>query len=230
LTSISETTYAGRSRFVGAPEQSAPFLDAAWDPAYLDTSPIPITRVVRSEATRQVSYYPPRRPARSSRARAPAPLGLRILVSALLLVLLACAGGLVMVRTHPGWLSALRNNVPPETRRQAALPPQQPNRVALVSSSSTAVTYRVPTRSYSIVVAIDHPCWLVVKSPASASSLLVATTLSPSSSPMSIPVHGSASITVSARTQSISITEGSKVLETIYAPVLGVAYTFLPAT
>ncbi|HLX77786.1 MAG TPA: hypothetical protein VKR27_02790, partial [Acidimicrobiales bacterium] len=101
---------------------------------------------------------------------------------------------------------------------------------ALVSSSSTAVTYRVPTRTYSIVVAVDHPCWLVVKSPASASSLLVATTLSPSASPMSIPVHGSASITVSAWTQSIAITEGSKVLETINAPVLGVAYTFLPAT
>ena len=103
------------------------------------------------------------------------------------------------------------------------------NRVALVSSSSTAVTYRVPTSSYSIVVTVDHPCWLVVKS-ASSSSLLVATTLSPTASPMSIPVHGSASITVSARTQSIAITDGAKVLKTINAPVLGIAYTFLPAS
>ncbi len=228
MTSISDAAELGRSRLVGAAKQSDPVLDIAWAPSYLDTRPIPITRVVHRESARQALYYPSRRA-----ARAPAPLGVRILVSALLVVLLACVGGLTVLREHPKWLSAFRNvpsatNVSSATERPAAPPPQRPNRVALVSSSSTAVTYRVPTSSYSIVVAVDHPCWLVVKSPANSSSLLVATTLSPTASPMSIPVHGSASITVSAQAQSITIALGAKVLKTINAPVLGIAYTFLP--
>ena len=65
MTSISDATYIGRSRLVGAPEQSNPVLDAVWDPAYLDTRPVPITRVVHYEATRQVLYFPSRRDARS---------------------------------------------------------------------------------------------------------------------------------------------------------------------
>jgi len=45
---------------------------------------------------------------------------------------------------------------------------------------------------------------------------------------MSIAIHGSASISVAARVRSITLAEGSKVLHTIDAPVLGIAYTFVP--
>ncbi|MCU1495508.1 MAG: hypothetical protein JWO62_3272 [Acidimicrobiaceae bacterium] len=211
--------------------------DSSSDDAYLDTgvvprvvitAPIPITRVASFAATGQATPYRQRRPTRPSVARTSAPLGLRILVTTLLVIAIGSVGGLVAVRMHSKSSGAPRTNSPSRLPRNLAQGARSPDRAVLVSSSATAIVYRVPTSSYSIVVAVDHPCWLVVKSPAGASSSVVATTLSPSASPRSIAIHGSASITVAARVGSITITEGTKVLDVINAPVLGVAYTFLP--
>ena len=123
MTSISDAAELGRSRLVGAARQSDAVLDIAWVPAYLDTRPIPVIRV-RHEIARPVSYYPSRRPARPSRARTPAPVGVRMLVSVLLVVLLACVGGLTVLREHPKWLSALRNTVSSATNVSSATRPR----------------------------------------------------------------------------------------------------------
>ena len=115
-------------------------------------------------------------------------------------------------------------------RRAHTTVPTAATHASLVSTTSSAVTYSVPASSYSIVITITHPCWLVVHSPASSSKTLVAKTIEPALSPLTVPVHGSASITIAARAASLSIVSGSTVLDTVDNPRLGVAYTFVPAT
>jgi hypothetical protein len=166
--------------------------------------------------------------------RASAPVALRVTVGVLFLLLLATSGLLVALQTRPGAFDSLRQtDVIPAGSHATTTPTTLPaiaTHASLVSSTSTAVTYSVPTSSYSIVISIKHPCWLVVHSPASSSSTLVAKTIEPSLSPLTVPVHGSASITIAARAASLSIVSGSTVLDTVDNPRLGVAYTFVPAT
>jgi hypothetical protein len=97
-----------------------------------------------------------------------------------------------------------------------------------VSSSAKAALYEVPASSYVLSITIDRPDWIVVRSPATSTALLVAETRLPSAGPLRLALHTSASITVAARTQSIVLSSGSRVLETIDDPALGVVYTFQP--
>jgi hypothetical protein len=155
-----------------------------------------------------------------------APLFLRLSVTVLFVALLGIIGGSLYAKGHPKWLIGLRNLAVSAPPVEAATHAATLGRVVLVSSSSKTIIYRVPASSYSIIVAVDHPTWIVVHSPASSSSVLAAETLLPSASPLTLAVHASASVTVAARTQSITITTGSHVLDTIDGPALGVAYTF----
>jgi hypothetical protein len=52
----------------------------------------------------------------------------------------------------------------------------------------------------------------------------------PSAGPLRLALSSSSSITVSAQVRSITVATGSRDLDTITAPVLGVVYTFLPKT
>lgn len=196
-------------------------------PAYEITSPIAL--VGRS--------YPPAAPhplAREwsppaphpARTRSAAPLCLRLSVMLLLVLLLVSSVGLAALRRHPTWFSSLQNFAPTNAPSQIVRAHAVSSQVVLVSSSSTAITYGMPADSYAIALTIDHPCWVVVKSPANSATLLVAKTFAPGASPISIPVDGSASITVSAQVRSLSIVEGSSTLYSIPAPRLNVAYTF----
>jgi hypothetical protein len=166
------------------------------------------------------------------KGRASAPVALRVTVGVLFLLLLATSGLLVALQARPGAFDSLREtDVIPAGSQPTTTPTTVPpiaTHASLVSTTSTAVTYSVPTSSYSIVISIKHPCWLVVHSPASSSSTLVAKTIEPSLSPLTVPVHGSASITIAARAASLSIVSGSTVLDTVDNPRLGVAYTFVP--
>lgn len=157
-----------------------------------------------------------------------APRALRVSVTLLFLVLIATLGSSLYARGHPKWLNALRNFAPSVQPIEPTSSLPTIRQVVLVSSTATAVLYRVSTKSYSIIVTVDHPTWIVVRSPASSSSLLVAQTLSPGAGPLRIALHASASITVSAQTQSITVATGSHLLDVIHEPTLGVAYTFQP--
>jgi hypothetical protein len=57
----------------------------------------------------------------------------------------------------------------------------------------------------------------------------VAKTIEPALSPLTVPVHGSASIKIYARAASLAVVSGSTVLDTVDNPRLDVAYTFVPA-
>jgi len=151
----------------------------------------------------------------------------------LFLLLLATSGALVASQTRPSAFDALRQTyvIPAQSQPTTAHTgaPTTATHASLLSTTSSAVTYSVPTSSYSIVITITHPCWLVVLSPAGSSSPLVAKTIEPALSPLTVPVHGSASITIAARAASLSIVIGSTVLDRVENPRLGVAYTFVPA-
>lgn len=197
-------------------------------PYCLITAPLPIVPV-RSQAIER------RAPARRTNditrvpARiAPAPLGLRLCVSALLFVLLASASAVVAEQIHPKWFSSFENYIRPGSPAISNQHAQLLDHVLLVSSSPAAITYAVPATSYSVVISVDHPCWFVVRSPAGGSRTLEEMTMLPTASPMSIPVHGSSSIMVAAQTRSITISEGLKVLGTIKTPRAGVVYSFFP--
>lgn len=130
------------------------------------------------------------------------------------------------IGAYSHWVHASRH----VATNQALIVPHPKLHALLLSTLPAAITYQVPVGSYSIAVAVAHPCWVVVKSPARAVASQVAETLLPSSSPMLIPIRGSASIIFAARVMSVTILSGSKVLGVIKDPVLGPAYTFVPST
>jgi hypothetical protein len=171
---------------------------------------------------------------RHDNRRASAPVALRVTVVVLFVLLLAGSGALVALQASPSAFDSLRQTyvipAPNQPTTAHTTVPVAATHASLVSTTSSAVTYSVPASSYSIVITITHPCWLVVHSPASSSKTLVAKTIEPALSPLTVPVHGSASITIAARAASLAIVSGSTVLDTVDNPRLGVAYTFVPAT
>ena len=113
---------------------------------------------------------------------------------------------------------------------QAVVVPRPVHHAVLLSTTSSAITYRVPAATFTIAVVVDHPCWIVVKSPPDAVTSLLARTILPTSSPVIVPLHGAASVTFAARVISLTVRAGAVVLSVINDPVLGPAYTFVPST
>jgi hypothetical protein len=179
---------------------------------------------------------PPRPPVAARRSakngRPSAPVALRVTVLLLFLLFLATTGALVTLRVHPSTFDSLRQTYvyPAPSQSGTTRPPAVPTatHASLVSTTSSAITYSVPTSSYSIVVTISHPCWLVVRSPAGSSVPVLAKTIEPALSPLTVPLRGSASILIAARASSLSIVRGSTVLDTVENPRLGIEYTFVP--
>jgi hypothetical protein len=150
----------------------------------------------------------------------------------LFLLFLATTGALVTLRVHPSTFDALRQNYvyPATIQTRTTLPPATTvaTHATLVSTTSSAITYSVPTSTYSIVVTISHPCWLVVRSPADSSVPVLAKTIEPALSPLTVSLHGTASILIAARATSLSIVRGTTVLDTVLNPRLGIEYKFVP--
>lgn len=154
------------------------------------------------------------------------PLRIHIAIAVLVALSVVCIGGFVYAGAHPGWFFTHQRVTP----AAALTAPTPAARMVLVSSTATAVTYRVPVSSYSLVVAIDHPTWIEVRSPAQSSALLLGRTLLPTANPLTIPIRGTSSIRVAARVHAIIVMDGATVLSTITAPILGTVYTFIPST
>jgi hypothetical protein len=161
-----------------------------------------------------------------------APLPLRLGVVLLFLLFLATSGAFVALQVHPSSFDALRQsyNFPAVTRAGPTRPPVAtvPTHASLVSTTSSAITYSVPTSTYSIVVTISHPCWLVVRSPAGSSVPVLSKTIEPALSPLTVAVHGTSTILLAAQATSLSIVHGATVLDTVKSPRLAIEYTFVP--
>jgi hypothetical protein len=218
---------------VGPPstDDPAPSLEERPRPDLFDTVVLPVVQP-RPALVRREAQRPAGAGTTNDKRRASAPAALRVTVGLLLLLLLATSGAFVALQASPSAFDSFRQNyvipLPSQPTTTPTSVPTTATHASLVSSTSSAVTYSVPTSSYSIVIRIQHPCWLVVRSPASSSSTLLARTIEPARSPLTLPVHGSASITIAARAASLSIVSGSTVLDTVDNPRLGVAYTFVP--
>ncbi len=228
MTKVSESTDTGTSSMDAVTERIPRIVLKTPHPDSPVTAPLPVVRV-RSVATsrRDLVRVPPKA-ANVRRRRTSAPLGLRIFVLMLLFVLLASASGVVAQRMRPKWFSAIEHYIRPESPMVSPQRAQLLDHAVLLSSSPAAVTYAVPAVPYSIVVAVDSACWLVVRSPAQDPKPLTEMTLTAAASPLSVPIRGSSSIMVAARTRAITITEGSRVIGVIPNPHAGTVYSFIP--
>lgn len=182
------------------------------------TRPIPVVQIIGYRA-----------PVFAASSRRRAPVALRVSVVALVFIFAASLVGLVGLRSHRLLFSSLRHyESPPVT--VPLTDRVSKSQVVLLASSPSSVSFSIPVAKYSIVVAVTHPCWLVVRNLSDAGGPLVARTILPSSSPFVVPVTGASMITIAAQAQSISVTAGKKTLEKISTPRLSVAYTFVPRT
>lgn len=154
--------------------------------------------------------------------RRPAPLGLRLFVFLLLVVFLLAVAGLEVLHTRPntGWIRSLRNY------QSFAQPQPATTQVTTFHAEPGGLTYFVPVSSYSIGINISHPCWVIVNQLGSNATLF-ATTLQPRNSEQFIPVTGNVSVKVAARTNSITIRAGQRVLGNVQNPVVGTTYDFV---
>lgn len=183
--------------------------------------PLPLTRLAAFEAAPRASAARYNRSARSARPRS-----VRVLATTLGVISMLFIAGIAGIGAYHHWVRPSHH----VATDQALIVHHLELHAVLLSTSSSAITYQVPVGSYSIAVAVAHPCWIVVKSPPGAAASQVAVTLLPSSSPMLIPIRGSASITFAAQVMAVTILSGSKVLAVINDPALGPAYTFVPST
>jgi hypothetical protein len=214
-----------------------PVADTGVLPRFVSTQPVAIQRSVgpvqsghvapaEEDARRPGNVTPP---GRERGQREPAPFALRVGVLGLCAVWILAIAALTTAHLRPSWVSALRGDFSHATATHSVAAASLPvAHFALVSSSPSAVTYAVPVRAYSLALSIDHPCWVVVKSPATAATPLLASTLMPGTA-KAMPITGTASVVVEARANSITISSGTKVLGVIRSPALGVTYTFVPS-
>ncbi|MCU1488914.1 MAG: hypothetical protein JWM85_319 [Acidimicrobiaceae bacterium] len=225
---------------------AAPSLGASQAPPGEVTAEIPIV-TGKNAAARPVGnaygvllpdgtvWYP------GSRKRLPAPFALRLTVWLLFLVLLIGLGGLAVERVHPTWLDFARRTASPAAVAAGTSPPATTGRTAgqggsatagfhLVKSASTTATYATGAGTYDLVLTFSHPVWTVVASPAGSQHFLVEQTLQPSASPKQVVVNGTASVQLSAATDSIQVQSAGKTLGTVSAPRVGTTYTFEPSS
>jgi hypothetical protein len=147
------------------------------------------------------------------------PFGLRLMV---LTLVGTCLAALSLVLLRPSWL------VPriPHSSAQQLVAPKQFAVITASGASSGNISYRIPVSSYSISVAVDRPCWIIVRQLVGGRTLF-STTLQPNVGATAIPIHGSASIEIAAQASSISIRSSDQVLGRIASPVVGVRYNFV---
>ena len=208
--------------------------NAFWAPEF-DTAQLPVVGAPRGGRS-----APVRGPERAAWApgaapRLPAPFLLRLGVWLLFAALLVALAGLAVEHVHPTWLDFARKTQPslvsvpgaPTTTQGPTTPKgTTPGGFHEVSSSASGSVYATGTSSYALVLTFAHPVWTIVASPAGSQKFLVEQTLQPSASPKTVQVSGSASVILSASTESLAVTSGGKTLGTIPSPRASAKYTY----
>ncbi|MGA8296780.1 MAG: hypothetical protein WB770_07035 [Acidimicrobiales bacterium] len=173
--------------------------------------------------------------------RAPAPMGLQILVWLLFVVFVVGIVGLAVEHFHPSWISFMRNTIGTHSpsshnhsvgSNSSSTSLAQTNSTGLTKQSSNAkgATYVVPTTaSYTIVVTVANRCFVGVTSPPSSKHYVFASTIDASQSPEAIQVAGSSSLLLGAQATSIAVKVSGKQVGEISPPQLGYTYTFNPS-
>ncbi len=170
--------------------------------------------------------------------RLPAPFALRLFVWVLAFLLVVAGAGLAVERVHPSWLDVLRNSssgpvvvsgssgggTPAATNSSSTT-----GGFRLLSNSATGATYATGARTYSIVIRFSQRVWTVVTSPAHSHTFLIEQVLDPAASPKQVLINGTASVTLSAATQSISVVVNGKSVGTIASPQVEHTYSFQPS-
>lgn len=179
----------------------------------------------------------PRKAMRSGPRRS-APYVLRLTVWLLFFVLLLALGGAAVEHYHPTWLESLRYHPPgaPTGNVSVTAPgtssstssTASPSAFSKLTSSAHGSSYALSSATYSLVLTITAPCYVVIASPAGSSHDAFAQTVQPSASPKSFAVSGSTSLVIAARATSIAVEIGGKTVGTISAPLVGSIYSFLP--
>ena len=157
--------------------------------------------------------------------RAPAPLGLRILVWLLALLLAAAGAGLAVAHLKPAWLSALRvgtstgttpptapaasSTTAPARRPSSGTTRRQTGGVQETSTGATSATVSVPSGQYTVLVQAQHPCWVQATVPTSASPVFAAVV--PAGGQQTFhSANGRLALELGASAVTVSVTEAGK--------------------
>jgi hypothetical protein len=159
--------------------------------------------------------------------RAPAPLGLRLLVWLVLLLLVVAGAGLAVAHLKPAWLSSLRVGTAPATtattaaggRSSSTTAPahssgsgaghHEPGGIVETSTGSTSATVTVPAGGYTVAVEAQHPCWVQVTVPTSATPLFASVV--PAGGQQTFhPANGRLALELGASGVTVSVTEAGK--------------------
>ena len=196
-------------------------------PSPVITAELPAYRAAPPHVTHEHSRYTEPRPPGRTRHRAPAPVGIRLIVWVVAFICLVALVALATVHVHPTWLSFLRNahpNAAATTSTPAGgVSSTHSTKFALSSSKGSTITYAVPASSFSVVVNPITDAYVTVKAPPTAAAYTFVGIVSKT---RAIAVPTTAAVVVARQCRSIVIESGSKILGTVPTPRLGVTYIF----
>ena len=155
------------------------------------------------------------------RRRAPAPLGLRLVVWLVVLLLVVAGAGLAVAHLRPAWLSSLRAgattattaHVPTTTAPAHTSTPGTTHHgaggIVETTTGSTSATVTVPAADYTVVVQAQNPCWVQASVPTSATPVFAS--VMPAGSQQTFhPANGHLALELGASGVSVSVTEAGK--------------------
>jgi hypothetical protein len=184
-----------------------------------------------------------------SNKRLPAPWALRMVVWVMILVATLMVAGLIVLLTHPSWLTSLRHTVSAskattgrgngrvgiggsssstQTTASTASTAPAGSTATGCSTTSGGVTCTVPSNTYTIVFTTTNPCFLQIAH-ASSGSLFYAPT-QPANQTTDYPVAGTTTLKVYRSGSSFSISAGGKTVIKSQSATFNVVYTFRPKT
>jgi hypothetical protein len=146
--------------------------------------------------------------------------------------------GLAVEHFHSSWINSLRNTaLNGSTRTHHHRGGSKPhtssshtNALTKLSSNTKGATYSVPTAStYTLVIVVPDRCYIGVASPPNSKHYVFASAIVPSQGPKSIPVSGSSSLELGARTTSITVEVAGKSVGEISPAKSIYIYTFVPS-
>ena len=192
------------------------------DPLQPFTSTAPVPAVQRgAEPGFDPRFAPTGSVGAVGRRRAPAPLGLRLLLWLVVLLLVVAGAGLAVAHLKPAWLRSLRvggspvaGQAPSTTGAPAHRPAPASTHhgsggVVETSTGNTSATVTVPGSAYTVVVDAQHPCWVQASVPTSATPVF-ASVVAAGGEQTFHSANGRLSLELGASAVTVSVIESGK--------------------
>ena len=194
------------------------------DPLQPFTSTAPVPAVGRgASAGFDPRFAPTGSVGAVGRRRAPAPLGLRLALWLVALLLVVAGAGLAVAHLKPAWLRSLRvgdtpaaitGRVPsttaaPAHRSAPASAHHGSGGVVETSTGNTSATVTVPGSAYTVVVDAQHPCWVQASVPTSATPVF-ASVVAAGGEQTFHSANGRLSLELGASAVTVSVIESGK--------------------